>query len=126
MADGVRGEVTVRLGDQRFVLVPRYHTFAEIQRKTGIGCFKVAELLEGGAIASAVDVLSCADPKRSSGDLTEDRIFEAIMENGGVMVVVPDLYRFVLMAFTGHQRMAAESQPKDGEVPEAESTKSAA
>lgn len=126
MADGVRGEVTIRLGDQRFVLVPSYRTFAEIQRKTGLGCFKVAELLEGGAIAAAVDVLACADPRLSDGKLSDDRIFEAIMEHGGVMVVVPDLYRFMLSAFTGHQRMAAESKPASSEAPEADSTKSGA
>lgn len=121
MADGVRGEVTVQLGRHSFVLVPSYRTFAELQRRTGLGCFKVAELLEGGGIAAAVDVLACADPKLSSGKPSEDAIYEAIMEHGGVMAVVPTLYRFVLLAFTGHQRLA-EGQTAS-EAPEADGTK---
>ena len=94
MANKARGEVTLELGGESYVLVPSFGAVCEIEDKTGANLFNLGRRLELADI-SARDLIdfahACLAPVGYKGD--KARLGEAIVE-AGVLKVIAALTEF--------------------------------
>ena len=88
MANKARGEVTLELGGETYVLVPSFGAVCEIEDKTGANLFNLGRRLELADI-SARDLIdfahACLAPLGYKGD--KARLGEAIVEAGALKVI---------------------------------------
>ncbi len=88
MANKARGEVTLALGGETYVLVPSFGAVCEIEDKIGANLFNIGRRLELVEV-SANDLIdfahACLAPVGYTGD--KARLGEAIVETGALKVI---------------------------------------
>ena len=108
MANKARGEVTLELGGESYVLVPSFGAVCEIEDKTGANLFNLGRRLELADI-SARDLIdfahACLAPVGYKGD--KARLGEAIVEAGALKVIA------ALTEFCRNYAFGGQDEKKD-------------
>ncbi len=108
MANKARGEVTLELGGESYVLVPSFGAVCEIEDKTGANLFNLGRRLELADI-SARDLIdfahACLAPVGYKGD--KARLGEAIVEAGTLKVIA------ALTEFCRNYAFGGQDEKKD-------------
>ncbi len=109
MANKARGEVTLELGGESYVLVPSFGAVCEIEDKIGANLFNLGRRLELAEI-SASDLIdmahACLAPVGYKGD--KARLGEAIVEAGALKVIA------ALTEFCRNYAFGGQEEKKDG------------
>ena len=109
MANKARGEVTLELGGESYVLVPSFGAVCEIEDKIGGNLFNLGRRLELAEI-SARDLIdfahACLTPLGYQGD--KARLGEAIVEAGALKVIA------ALTEFCRNYAFGGQDKKKDG------------
>ncbi len=107
-ANRKRGEVTLELGGESYVLVPSFGAVCEIEDKTGANLFNLGRRLELAEI-SASDLIdlahACLAPVGYRGDRA--RLGEAIIEAGTLKVIA------ALTEFCRNYAFGGQGEKKD-------------
>ncbi len=108
MANKARGEVTLELGGETYVLVPSFGAVCEIEDKIGANLFNLGRRLELAEI-SASDLIdlahACLAPVGYKGD--KARLGEAIVEAGALKVIA------ALTEFCRNYAFGGQDEKKD-------------
>ena len=108
MANKARGEVTLELGGETYVLVPSFGAVCEIEDKIGANLFNLGRRLELAEI-SASDLIdlahACLAPVGYKGD--KARLGEAIVEAGTLKVIA------ALTEFCRNYAFGGQDEKKD-------------
>jgi hypothetical protein len=108
MANKARGEVTLELGGEIYVLVPSFGAVCEIEDKIGANLFNLGRRLELAEI-SASDLIdlahACLAPVGYKGD--KARLGEAIVEAGALKVIA------ALTEFCRNYAFGGQDEKKD-------------
>ena len=120
MANKARGEVSLELGGETYVLVPSFGAVCEIEDKIGANLFNLGRRLELAEISASdlVDLAhACLAPVGYKGD--KARLGEAIVEAGALKVIA------ALTEFCRNYAFGGQEEKKDAAA-ETEATPEAA
>ena len=129
MANKERGEVTLALGGESYVLVPSFGAVCEIEDALGTNLFSLARRLAGAEIAAreVIDFtqacLTHACPSRGSANLDKAVLGEAIFDTG-TLEVMSVLYEFCLNYATGGrlEKKVPDAEPENTPAPNPKSS----
>ncbi len=118
MANKARGEVTLKLGGETYVLVPSFGVIAEIEDELDTNMFKLGARVDQLDF-NAKDLVRTVQAilKANGHEVAEDRLAEAIAEEGAGPVLVP------LIAFIGSYVWGGRTEKKDGKAKTKKSAK---
>jgi hypothetical protein len=122
MANKERGEVTLKLGGESYVLVPSFGAVCEIEDALGTNLFSLGHRLANADIAAreAIDLahacLTHANQSPTGFKLDKAALGEAILD-AGPLVVMTVLYEFCINYATGGRRekKVPGTEPEDAE-----------
>ncbi len=109
MANKARGEVTLELDGETYVLVPSFGAVCEIEDEIGANLFSLGRRLELAEISARdlIDVAhACLAPVGYKGD--KARLGEAIVEAGALKVIA------ALTEFCRNYAFGGQGEKKDG------------
>ncbi len=129
MANKERGEVTLALGGETYVLVPSFGAVCEIEDALGTNLFIIGRRLATADIAAreVIDLthacLTHANPSRSGAKLDRAALGKAILE-AGPLEVVTVLYEFCLNYATGGrlEKKVPDAETENTPAPNPESS----
>ncbi len=118
-ANRKRGEVTLELDGETYVLVPSFGAVCEIEDALGTNLFTLGRRLANADVAAreVIDFthacLAHANPSRSGAKLDEAALGTAILE-AGPLIVMTVLYEFCFNYATGGRREKKASSAETG------------
>ncbi len=117
MANKERGEVTLALGGESYVLVPSFEAVCGVEERIGTNLFEFGRRIEVAQV-SAVELIDFAHAcvAEAGHEVTRERLAESIVEAGTATVLAP---------LTAYCRIYIFGARSDGEAVDAEAGKSA-